>query len=146
MISRRIMNLNATLIRGQEMRCPACNRPNEETNFEETIKRQGIYFQTYNPPCESDEENSGENCNSRCYYAMMRTAAKDRTCLSILGPDKYDDSDALNDQIFNPLEALNGCITCGVHCHRLCAGPPWSTYSPDDDGEEEKWQCDDCRW
>ncbi|VDM84475.1 unnamed protein product [Strongylus vulgaris] len=68
-----------------------------------------------------------------------------RSCLSSLGPDKYDDSDALNDQIFNPFEALNGCITCGVHCHRLCAGPPWSTYTPDGDGEEEKWQCDDCR-
>ncbi|ETN69310.1 hypothetical protein NECAME_05293, partial [Necator americanus] len=66
-------------------------------------------------------------------------------CLSSLGPEKYDDSDALNDQVFNPLEALNGCITCGVHCHRVCAGPPWSTYTPDGDGEEEKWQCDDCR-
>lgn len=37
---------NATLVRGQEMRCPTCNRPNEETFFEEAIKRQGIYFQT----------------------------------------------------------------------------------------------------
>ncbi|EPB80088.1 hypothetical protein ANCCEY_00776 [Ancylostoma ceylanicum] len=124
---------NATLVRGQEMRCPTCNRPNEETFFEEAIKRQGIYFQTYNPSCEPDEESSAGNSRSRCYYAMTRTSAKERKCLSSLGPDKYDDSDALNDQ------------TCGVHCHRVCAGPPWSTYNPEDDGDEEKWQCDDCR-
>ncbi|KAK6747384.1 hypothetical protein RB195_000528 [Necator americanus] len=136
---------NATLIRGQEMRCPACNRPNEETSFEEVVKRQGIYFQTYNPADEPDEESALGNTHSRCYYSMARTSAKERKCLSSLGPEKYDDSDALNDQVFNPLEALNGCITCGVHCHRVCAGPPWSTYTPDGDGEEEKWQCDDCR-
>ncbi|KIH52313.1 hypothetical protein ANCDUO_17586, partial [Ancylostoma duodenale] len=101
---------NATLVRGQEMRCPTCNRPNEETFFEEAIKRQGIYFQTYNPSCEPEEESSGGNSRSRCYYAMTRTSAKERKCLSSLGPDKYDDTDALNDQVFNPLEALNGCI------------------------------------
>ncbi|VDO27937.1 unnamed protein product [Haemonchus placei] len=37
---------HASLVRGQEMRCPACNRPNEETCFEERLKRQGIYLQT----------------------------------------------------------------------------------------------------
>ncbi|VDK60428.1 unnamed protein product [Cylicostephanus goldi] len=102
-----------------------------------------IYFS--NPSCDPSDENSSENVRSRCYYAMTRTAAKDRTCLSSLGPDRYDDSDALNDQVYNAFEALNGCITCGVHCHRLCAGPPWSTYCPDGDGAEEKWQCEDCR-
>lgn len=35
--------------------------------------------------------------------------------------------------------------TCGVHCHRICAGPPWSTFTPDGDGDEQKWQCEDCR-
>lgn len=136
---------NATLIRGQEMRCPACNRPNEETGFEEKIKRQGVYFQTYNPGDEGDDDRLDGEVRSRCYYAMTRGSACKRSCMSTIGPDKYDDSDALNDSVFNPLEALNACITCGVHCHRICAGPPWSTFTPDGDGDEQKWQCEDCR-
>ncbi|KAK5974845.1 hypothetical protein GCK32_004311 [Trichostrongylus colubriformis] len=137
--------MNATLVRGQEMRCPTCNRPNEETCFEEKIKRQGIYLQTYNPVTEYDDDRLDSNVRSRCYYAMIPCSAKKRSCLSSIGPDRYDDSDALNDSVYNPLEALNACITCGVHCHRICAGPPWSTYTPEDDGEEEKWQCEECR-
>ncbi|WKY05747.1 hypothetical protein Q1695_006167 [Nippostrongylus brasiliensis] len=136
---------NATIVRGQELRCPACNRPNEETGFEEIIKRQGIYLQTYNPPEERDINGTEENARSRCYYAMPRCSAKNKTCVSRIGPDKYDDSDALNDSVFNPHEALNACITCGVHSHRICAGPPWSTYTPGGDYDEEKWQCEDCR-
>uniref|UniRef100_A0A183FV28 PHD domain-containing protein n=1 Tax=Heligmosomoides polygyrus TaxID=6339 RepID=A0A183FV28_HELPZ len=76
---------------------------------------------------------------------VMTIAWMERSCMSTIGPDKYDDSDALNDSVFNPLEALNACITCGVHCHRICAGPPWSTFTPDGDGDEQKWQCEDCR-
>nr|CDJ95539.1 G2/M-phase specific E3 ubiquitin ligase [Haemonchus contortus] len=136
---------HASLVRGQEMRCPACNRPNEETCFEERLKRQGIYLQTYNPVTEPGDDGLDSNVRSRCYYAMRRCSAKSRSCVSTIGPDRYDDSDALNDDVFNPHEALNACITCGVHCHRICAGPPWSTYTPEDDGDEEKWQCDECR-
>ncbi|VDL82036.1 unnamed protein product [Nippostrongylus brasiliensis] len=98
-----------------------------------------------NPPEERDINGTEENARSRCYYAMPRCSAKNRTCVSRIGPDKYDDSDALNDSVFNPHEALNACITCGVHSHRICAGPPWSTYTPGGDYDEEKWQCEDCR-
>lgn len=131
----------ATLIRGQEMRCPNCNRPNEQTDFEMTIKRQGIFFQTYSPV---DDGTDGEY-RSRCYYAMTRSSAKERSCLSSIGPNTYDDDDALDDRIFNPHEALNPCISCGVHCHRICAGEPWSSYNFDEEGDEEEWQCEDCR-
>ncbi|KAK6018671.1 hypothetical protein OSTOST_15734 [Ostertagia ostertagi] len=103
------------------------------------------YCHRCNPPTEPDDDLADSSVRSRCYYAMMRCSAKTRSCLSSIGPDRYDDSDALNDNVFNPLEALNACITCGVHCHRVCAGPPWSTYTPEDDGEEEKWQCEECR-
>ncbi|WKY05746.1 hypothetical protein Q1695_006167 [Nippostrongylus brasiliensis] len=96
-----------------------------------------------NPPEERDINGTEENARSRCYYAMPRCSAKNKTCVSRIGPDKYDDSDALNDSVFNPHEALNACITCGVHSHRICAGPPWSTYTPGGDYDEEKWQCED---
>uniref|UniRef100_A0A0K0D551 PHD domain-containing protein n=1 Tax=Angiostrongylus cantonensis TaxID=6313 RepID=A0A0K0D551_ANGCA len=137
---------NATLIRGQEMRCPKCNQPNDQTDFEEKIRRQGIFIQMYNvvDECNGDDSMDG-NQLSPCYYSMTRNSAKERSCLSSLGPCTYDETDALDDRVFNPHEALNACISCGIHCHRICAGPPWSCYNPDGEGEEEKWQCEDCR-
>ncbi|KJH44462.1 hypothetical protein DICVIV_09511 [Dictyocaulus viviparus] len=119
--------LNQAFIRGRLLTCTTCR---------EKGALVGCCFATcrsvFHLPCA---------IRSMCYINYEEF----RSCLSSLGPDRYDDSDALNDAIYNPLEALNACISCGVHCHRICAGEPWSLYNPDDEGDEEMWQCEDCR-
>ncbi|VDM64345.1 unnamed protein product [Angiostrongylus costaricensis] len=109
-----------------------------------TFLPHASFYSSIVDECNGDDSMDG-NQLSPCYYSMARSSAKGRSCLSSLGPCTYDEKDALDDRVFNPHEALNACISCGIHCHRVCAGPPWSCYNPDGEGEEEKWQCEDCR-
>uniref|UniRef100_A0A1I7XIH1 PHD-type domain-containing protein n=1 Tax=Heterorhabditis bacteriophora TaxID=37862 RepID=A0A1I7XIH1_HETBA len=129
--------------RGSEFRCPTCNRPNEETNFDSIMKIQGVCVHFHHPTYTVDTENTTQR--TECYYSDSRRRVKDKKCFCPFGNRSYDDDDAMNDEVFNPWEALNSCTMCGINCHRMCAGSPWSKYTFDGEGEEPPWQCDDCR-